>query len=643
MSDGKVVFDTRLNNKQLEKDYDKAVKKLEKLEADLNAKKDSRSAVSAKLAETTKKADEAREHVKMLKDEMAAIGDAMKPGSDPDDFVEANARKPEIEAALKEAEKALLPLEKEADKVAREFYNAEKAVDSAERKMWEQKEVAAQIYGEIEKGNEAFQEQEMRVEEVAEGIGKAAAAEKKMSKETNNTSKRLESLGKRFAQLAASALVFSVATKGLTMMRDWLGEVVTQNDQTAAAIARLKGALLTLAQPLLQVVIPVFTALVNLLTAVIGKIAAFLSMLGGKTVQQSADAAKALNAQADAYGGVADAAKKAQKQLMGFDEINKLESTETPGAAGGGGASGEIAPDFSWADGVSETMEKIAFWVLAIAAGLALWKIGSMFTGTLGKILTAVGTLAVGFGLVGLGIALLVDGFKDAAENGLDLENMLKIIGGIIAAGLGITVLTGSLIPLLVAGIMSILLALAYLTGNGDAMIQGFKDMFGGLLDFISGVFAGDWEKAWGGIFRAWKGWMNIGVSIVNTLLDLIVSALNLIQIDIPDWVPFIGGGHWGFNLTAPQLPYLAEGAVIPPNRQFLAVLGDQTHGTNIEAPLDTIKQAVAEVLAGQGGGEIAELLRELIATVQGIEIGDDVIGKAAARYTRKTARARGT
>lgn len=53
------------------------------------------------------------------------------------------------------------------------------------------------------------------------------------------------------------------------------------------------------------------------------------------------------------------------------------------------------------------------------------------------------------------------------------------------------------------------------------------------------------------------------------------------------------------------SLPHLAQGAVIPPNREFLAVLGDQKHGTNIEAPLDTIKQAVAEVLAqvNVGGG----------------------------------------
>ena len=57
--------------------------------------------------------------------------------------------------------------------------------------------------------------------------------------------------------------------------------------------------------------------------------------------------------------------------------------------------------------------------------------------------------------------------------------------------------------------------------------------------------------------------------------------------------------------VSMPQvaIPALANGAVIPANRRFLAMLGDQTSGTNIEAPLDTIKQAVAEVLTGFGGG----------------------------------------
>lgn len=51
------------------------------------------------------------------------------------------------------------------------------------------------------------------------------------------------------------------------------------------------------------------------------------------------------------------------------------------------------------------------------------------------------------------------------------------------------------------------------------------------------------------------------------------------------------------------DIPQLAHGAVIPPNKEFLAVLGDQKSGTNVEAPLSTIKQAVMEALA-QGSRE---------------------------------------
>ena len=69
-------------------------------------------------------------------------------------------------------------------------------------------------------------------------------------------------------------------------------------------------------------------------------------------------------------------------------------------------------------------------------------------------------------------------------------------------------------------------------------------------------------------------------------------------------------------------VPALASGAVIPPNRQFLALLGDQRHGTNIEAPLATIEQAVAGVMADVQAGQmagfetLAALLRQLLLIV---------------------------
>ena len=133
--------------------------------------------------------------------------------------------------------------------------------------------------------------------------------------------------------------------------------------------------------------------------------------------------------------------------------------------------------------------------------------------------------------------------------------------------------------------------------------------------------------------------------------INLVIKALNNISFDIPDWVPLIGGETFGFNLTpltAPKIPLLAKGAVLPANKPFLAMVGDQRHGTNIEAPLTTIQEAVAMVLSEQlpalmAGFEavVAEqrATREMIGRIR---IGDDVIANAAMRYNRKMAVVRG-
>ena len=144
--------------------------------------------------------------------------------------------------------------------------------------------------------------------------------------------------------------------------------------------------------------------------------------------------------------------------------------------------------------------------------------------------------------------------------------------------------------------------------------IGGVIDTLDGLLKFLSGVFTGDWEKVWEGLLNIFKGIWNTIVGIlegaVNLIIDginFLVRALNKLHIDIPD-NPFTGPLTLGFNipeLSKISIPRLAQGAVIPPNREFLAVLGDQRSGTNIEAPLETIKQALSEVMQSQSSGEI--------------------------------------
>jgi hypothetical protein len=109
------------------------------------------------------------------------------------------------------------------------------------------------------------------------------------------------------------------------------------------------------------------------------------------------------------------------------------------------------------------------------------------------------------------------------------------------------------------------------------------------------------------------KDAVNAAISLFNRFIEWVNDKLNL------SWGSFeifgkevIPAGSFQL-LTIPKIPMLAQGAVIPPNREFLAVLGDQKSGTNIEAPLDTIVQAVMIALAKSGYGGNAQVIENVL------------------------------
>ena len=186
----------------------------------------------------------------------------------------------------------------------------------------------------------------------------------------------------------------------------------------------------------------------------------------------------------------------------------------------------------------------------------------------------------------------------------------------------------GYLYPILANTINTIWNIISDVAGFFMDIISSIIQACTGVTEFLSGVFTLDFQRAFDGLQEITNSFANAGIALfegaVNIIIDLIngmingvvtginvvINALNSIKFDVPDWVPILGGKHFGINLsplTAPQIPKLsiprlATGAVIPPNREFLAVLGDQEQGTNIEAPLETIKQAFREALAESGG-----------------------------------------
>ena len=153
---------------------------------------------------------------------------------------------------------------------------------------------------------------------------------------------------------------------------------------------------------------------------------------------------------------------------------------------------------------------------------------------------------------------------------------------------------------------------------------DGIKQIFNGIITFVKGVFTGNWRQAWEGVRQIFAGVWNSFAAIVkapiNTIIAFINSflyaiqtmqnsfanALNSMSISLPHWLEKLTGfSSVGFNVgywSAPMVPYLAQGAVIPPNKEFMAVLGDQKSGNNIEAPESLIRRIVREE-SGNGKG----------------------------------------
>lgn len=217
--------------------------------------------------------------------------------------------------------------------------------------------------------------------------------------------------------------------------------------------------------------------------------------------------------------------------------------------------------------------------------------------------------------------------------------SLIGIIAGIVAGvqlvisvvGILTSILTS---PLAIIGaiIIAIGLLIEYF-GDMEETIADLKGILNGIIEFVTGVFTGDWEKAWQGVKdifgNIWNTILDIVEAVLNGIIagiNKVIDAINSLSIDIPDWVPFFGGSTWSPNIPRAKefdlskyryIPKLAQGAVIQPNQPFMAMLGDQRQGRNIEAPEDLIRQIVAEESGSRNitinaSGDIGQLIRFL-------------------------------
>lgn len=537
----------------------------------------------------------------------------------------------------------------------------------------------------------------------------------------------------------------SAVVSGFQNLSQYSGQTNADISMLMSSLTQLKNSLATAFAPILSVVAPILSKFIGMLSTAASYVSQFLSALTGKSTY-----VKAVKVQQDYAAGLkktGDNAKDAEKDLKGYlspiDEINKKEK-ENANASSGSGSGGGVDPSKMFEtkpieSNIMSLAEKVKKAFAEMFAPLAdAWKIyGPSIKKSLGKIkqdyvdfFVEIGTATVDWAknLDWKSLLASVDNLLQKLEPLVDLilgglawayENVLLPLGKwTIEKGLPavinllaqafefVAVVLEALKPVaqwlwdhilkdlaatvgeVVVGIINTFTGLlefftGVFSGDWEKAIEGLKTMhdgleqavmavfnfiqnnimmpfdnflqkvfavdftkyfgifgdvmngffagaktvwdglkniFNGFITFLKGIFAGNWRQALTGLVQIFKGVfqmiegfaktpINAVIGLINGMISAVVDGLNgLLSMangllsKLPENTPLIGGFQIPEIKAPSKIPYLATGAVIPANAPFTAVLGDQKHGNNIEAPESLIRKIVREESGSRGG-----------------------------------------
>ena len=688
-ADGYIIIDTKINTDGIEQGYEKikeeagdVAKEVEKVSEVVQSSFG--KAFQYDTAEIEKFVNEYAEGMSKAEKHTSSMRQALEEAEktvadleargffwDDEEYVQAQQNLERIKRDIKDPQNYALNAQKIAEDKEKAAQRAKKAAEreaeaekrSAQRAAAEKEKAARQAIRAAEKTAEA----EKRAAEKAARAAERAEQQKQKPEEQRykEATKGVRRFGSRFKEIVSGALVFNLISAGLRNVTQYFGKALNSNDEYKKSLASLKGALLTAFQPIYEVAVPAIITLLNIATKAAQAIGHIFASLAGKSDVQMAKNAKALYDQANAIDETGKSAKKAQRYLAGFDQIQKVSKNTSEEESA-------TVPDFSAFES-ADYQSKIEGLVMLTSMALL----------SLGAILTFSGAnIPLGIGMMALGAAGMVSAITEnwgAAKEALQgpISDVLMLLGTALLVIGAILAFSGANIPLgiglLVAGAATLAPTIA---ANWNFIGDKIKGLLASLLAIIAGatlvlgfllcltgvgfgtglalILAGvagtkaALSVSDNPITRFVKNLANGIIGIINKIIDAINEMFHIkfkgLNIGGVQLIPEINTKL----INLPKIPMLAEGAVIPPNHKFLAMLGDQPHGTNIEAPLETIQEAVASVMADFHAGNMAgheatvAVLKEILEAVLGIEIGDSVIGEAYERYRRKMAIAKG-
>lgn len=486
----------------------------------------------------------------------------------------------------------------------------------------------------ISKQNIQLKEQQAKTANIADKIKLATTNSSKWGEGLKSADKSMAKLGRRIKSLITSALLFSVITKAFTALRNnFSGLLTKEGSKTAALISQIKENLSTIGMTLYQSAAPYITWLLQKLAEITKLLSEGIAKILGKNVNQMKALAKETKKTGD----------EAKKTTLGFDTIQIAQGND------------ENSGDRS---GMSKSIETGINTILGmLLLGGALLVLGVILTFTGANIPLGIGLMVAGALSIVAPIAAKWDTLDQHTKD--TIQGILGI-GGILLFIVGIALLCFGMIPLGIGLIIAGAAAVAYAvsldpnrffnsvkmvfekirtfitgwiswfrksfldrcfgTGFGESLQEMFDswcEIFKNMLDFVDGIIHGDWKKAGKALVNVLIGCLNAAISNLNmTIQGFLGGGAKLIN-----WIGEKMGKKWNLNANwakIPKIPYLATGAVIPGGRPFPAILGDQRAGqTNIEAPLDTIVEAVKLAIGEpkfsiEAKGSMAQLIKML-------------------------------
>ncbi len=556
MADGSVVIDTRLDLKgfeegtkqassrilKLNNSIDQTERSIAELKDEMNKMRDA-DVPTQEYADLTRQIESAEKRFELLTRQIECLEDQGKPYGSLPEQTERLMNK--IEALKKQQAE----LDKQFTKGSEttKYQKMVQQVEALNQKLIVQRQQLAEV--------------KVKEDAVANSAKKVASESKKSfasmvsgSKRASNgfeeATAKIERLAKRLLNVVATVFVFSVLSEGASTLKDYMMDALETNEQFSASLAQIKSNLATAFYPIYQAALPAINALMSALSKITGTIATFISMLFGTTVSQAQAGAASLAAQADGISGVGDAAKKASKNLAGFDDAQILSQNDDSSSGGGGGGSssaqevGEVEVNPKLLAWLTELKDKLAPLVEALKR---LWDAivpfaGNVFKGFIDFFASVLGSELV-VGIINLlakaienidpaearsigealaFLATIILGYKVGSAVYTALSGLIGMLGKLATTTVGqilITVavayagfgagnkiyewITGEEIDLSIGEQISEILDTLF--NDFDIFCDAVGNMLGDAGDFILGLFGGDgsiWDGFAGGITK---------------------------------------------------------------------------------------------------------------------------------------------